>query len=117
MAHASHMCDMAAMGRAEFLRTLTPQLIADVMLYPAEQGGRATTAYLGWGCPVMVSQMEPLVGYDAWPLLGDEPLHPGDRRRLGFVFLSPEGAEAMKQARFFHLWEGRFIGEARVVDS
>jgi len=35
---------------------------------------------------------------------------------VGFVFLSSEGAEKMRRARRFYLWEGRFIGEALVTD-
>jgi hypothetical protein len=64
----------------------------------------------------MVSQMEPLVGYDALPLIGDEALLPGETRRLGFVFLSHEEAvPIMRAAGRFYLWEGRFVGEAVVV--
>lgn len=103
------------MDRAEFLRSKSPQLIVDLRLYPPEQGGRATTAYPGWGCPCMVSKMQPLVGYDAWPLLGDETLLPSAERRVGLWFAYPEGAETMKEAGHFYLWEGRFIGEATVV--
>jgi hypothetical protein len=47
--------------------------------------------------------------------LGREPFQPGTERRVGFVFLTEEGAETMKQAGRFFLWEGRFIGEASVV--
>jgi hypothetical protein len=48
----------------------------------------------------------------------EEPLAPGDRRRLGFVFLSgDEAAEKMRLAGVFYLWEGRFIGEAMVVSD
>jgi hypothetical protein len=65
----------------------------------------------------MVSKTEPLCGFDALPLLRDEPLLPGQRRRIGFVFLSPEQAlVAIRAARRFYLWEGRFVGEAEVVD-
>lgn len=42
---------------------------------------------------------------------------PGEQRRVGFWFLSPEGAETMKQVGHFYLWEGNFIGEADVVSS
>jgi len=50
-----------------------------------------------------------------WPIL-DETLAPGDRRRLGFVFLSGEkAADIMRKAGTFYLWEGRIIGEAVVV--
>jgi len=63
----------------------------------------------------MVSKSEPLTGWDGWPLL-DEPLGPGERRRLGFVFLSGErAADIFRKAGRFYLWEGGFIGEAIVV--
>jgi len=57
------------------------------------------------------------VGYDGWPLLADTALNPGDQRRRGFVFLSPHAAEILKNAGTFYLWEGRFIGEAKIVDE
>jgi len=43
---------------------------------------------------------------------------PGDHRRVGFVFLSGEEAvtELRKVGRFY-LWEGRFIGEAVIVEQ
>jgi hypothetical protein len=51
----------------------------------------------------------------AWPLLGDQPLLPGDQRRLGSVFLSGADVAAnMRAAGKFYLWEGHFIGEAVV---
>jgi hypothetical protein len=37
-------------------------------------------------------------------------------RRLGFVFLSKEGIERIRSAGGFSLWEGRFIGEATVIN-
>jgi hypothetical protein len=71
----------------------------------------------GWGCPCMASDQPPLVGYDGWPLLGDLPLAPGERRRVGFVFpLSPdEATSTLRKARVFFLWEGHFIGRAVIV--
>jgi hypothetical protein len=104
-----------ASTRAEQLRAMSPQLTADVTLYPTDQGGRKYVAQLGWGCPCTSSKSQPLIGWDAWPLL-EEPLAPGDRRRLGFVFLSgEEAAEIFRKAGKFYLWEGGFIGEAVVV--
>lgn len=86
------------MSRIDYLRAATPQLVADVQMYETADGGRADPAFLGWGCPVMVSKIEPLQGWDAWPLLGDRPLRPGDARRLGFVFLSgEEAADVLKR--------------------
>jgi len=43
---------------------------------------------------------------------------PGETRRLGFFFMSEnDAADAMREAGSFYLWEGRLIGEARVVIS
>jgi hypothetical protein len=55
-------------------------------------------------------------GWDARLQLDNTPFEPGTTRRIGFVFLSTEGAEAMKRAGLFYLWEGRVVGEARVVE-
>jgi hypothetical protein len=58
------------------------------------------------------------VGYDGWPLLGNNPIEPGEQRRVEFVFLSgDEAAAIMRKAGTFYLWEGRFIGEATVIAS
>ena len=101
--------------RAEWLRTATPQLIADVVLYPTSEGGKNLTAQSGWGCPCCCTKSIPASGWDGWPIL-EKPLASGDRRRLGFVFLSGEqAADTLRKAGTFYLWEGRFIGEAVVV--
>ena len=66
----------------------------------------------------MLSKAEPLIGYDAWPFLDNGDLLPGETRRLGFYFLSHEEAvPLMCKAGHFYLWEGGFIGEAKVVDG
>lgn len=103
------------MTRAEQLLTMTPQLVADVRLYQSDEGGRRSTAFPGYGCPCMLSDRPPWEGWDAWPLLEETPIEPGDERRLGFVFLSPEAPEILRAAGRFYLWEGRIIGEALVV--
>jgi hypothetical protein len=105
------------MPRTEHLRTASSQLTADVLLYATDAGGRKTPAIAGWGCVCCVSKSLPVVGYDGWPLLGDSSLMPGERKRLGFVFLSGEETAAMfRRAGKFHLWENGFIGEATVID-
>lgn len=103
------------MERAEKLRKLPPELIADVKFYSTEDGGKKIAAELGWGCPCSISRGKLVEGWDAWPLLGDTPMKPGDERRLGFVFLTKEGLEHISSAGKFYLWEGHFIGEATVV--
>ena len=103
--------------RADALRHMSPQLIADVTLYPTAEGGKKLVAQLGWGCPCMASKTPPLLGYDGWPLF-DEPMVPGEHRRLGFVFmLGEEAAEVFRRAGTFYLWERRFVGEAVVVNG
>jgi hypothetical protein len=101
--------------RAEALRYMSPQLIADVYLYPSAEDGREMALPPGWGCPCSCSKSKDVVFYDGWPLL-DTSLAPGERRRLGFVFLQGEDAAAvLRRAGKFYLWEGHFIGEATVV--
>lgn len=106
------------MSRMDIQRESAPELVANVRMYETREGGRAGPALPGWGCTVMASNLEPLPGWDALPLLRDQPLYPGESRRLGFVFLTPEEAlPAINEAGRFYLWEGRFIGEATVVAS
>ena len=101
--------------RAEALSRMSPQLVADVYLYPTADGGKKLTVLPGWGCPCSCSKSNDVLFYDGWPLL-DAPFAPGERRRLGFVFLSgDDAAAALRRAGTFYLWEGRFIGEATIV--
>ncbi len=103
------------LSRADKLRATAPQLIADVTFYSAAEGGRDAAVLPGWGCPCLCSKSSTVGGWDGWPILY-EPLAPGDRRRLGFVFLSGEEAtSALRKAGRFYLWEAGFIGEAVVV--
>lgn len=103
-------------SRAEFLKEHIPQLTANVTLYSTENGGRRTAAEPGWGCPCAIEKIETDLFYDGWPLLGDDPIAPGETRRLGWVFPFA-GADILRDAGKFYLWEGRFIGEAVVVDD
>jgi hypothetical protein len=90
------------MPSAEALRAMPPQLVAEVTFYPMAEGGRKLPAQPGWGCPCAVSKAAPLIGYDGWPLL-EEPLAAGDRRRVGFVFLSgEEAADVFRKAGIFY---------------
>jgi hypothetical protein len=54
-------------------------------------------------------------GWDVRLQLADLELAPGERRRLGLVFLNPEGAETLRRAGHFYLWEGKIVGEASVI--
>ena len=106
----------APSARAQQLATMSPQLHAVLTLYPTKDGGRVSPAMPGWGCPCCVSNSDPIVGYDGWPLLGDTPISPGEQRKVGFVFLSGDSAAAIfRKAGKGYLWEGKFIGEALVT--
>jgi hypothetical protein len=96
--------------------TRAPDLVADVQLYRTEDGGKTAPALHGYGCPCFVTQDTSAGGWDARLQLGDEPFMPGSERRIGFVFLSSEGAETMRRAGHFYMWDGRFIGEATITD-
>ena len=114
------MLELRAMysDRAKSLRSLSPHLTADVELYATEVGGRQNAVLPGWGCPCYTTDQSPTtsVGHDAWPLLGDTPLAPGQARRLGFFFLHPElSVQPLLDVGTFYLWEGRFIGKATIV--
>lgn len=104
------------MSRLDVQRDAEPQLMADVWLYESADGGRAGPALPGFGCVLMTNRELPYSGWDALLLLRDQPLHPGERRRLGFVFLTPESAVPIfSQAERFFLWDGRFIGEGLII--
>ena len=103
--------------RADQLKSCKPDLFADVYLYPPELGGRDDPILPGFGCPIVISNQPPWVGWDGWALLGDDALFPGHRRRLGFLFLTSAGRDAIKQAGRFYLWELGIIGEGSVIDD
>ena len=102
--------------RIECQRTANPHLIADVQMYETNEDGRKHPALPGWACPIMISKDQPLEGWDAFLLLRDQPISPGESRRLGIHFVFGEaGATAVRKAGKFYLWEGGFVGEGIVV--
>jgi hypothetical protein len=91
-----------------------PDMVVDLYLYAEKDGGKAQPVSIGWGCPCSKDKSF-TEGWDGYPLL-DSKMTPGDRRQVGFVFLSGRKAvEALASADPIYLWEGKFIGEARIV--
>jgi hypothetical protein len=102
-------------SRADRLKSISPELIADLWLYPTEDGGRKEAIGLG-PCTIQSEQGTGWVGYDGWPLLGDQPMITGERRRVGYVFLAGQEAIGyLGSAPKFYIWEGRIIGEATII--
>ena len=106
------------MNRATTLRERlacgTPELVADLHLYSFEEGGKKLPLVLGYGCPCSVYE-DTREAWDGYPLV-DSPMMPGETRRVGFIFLSGnEAVEALSTGECFYLWEGKLIGEARIV--
>jgi hypothetical protein len=95
---------------------MSPHLVADVVLYATGDGGARLTKHLGWGCLCSPSKSnDGTLFHDAWLLL-DLPLAPGERRRIGFIFLAgEESTSVLRDAGKFYLWEGHLIGEATFV--
>ncbi|SMF80351.1 hypothetical protein SAMN06265365_10928 [Tistlia consotensis] len=104
-------------ARAKAIDARTPELTVDLWLCATVDGGRTTPVAPGWGCPCR-AEGPGASFWDGFPILGERAMAPGERRRVGFVFLSGEpAAAALRGAGRFLLWEGRVIGEAVVVPS
>jgi hypothetical protein len=101
------------MSRAETIAALPPDVVADLVMYDLADGGIAQQRPSGWACPCMTSKAEPLEGYTVLPQMGDVALNAGDERRLGFVFPGDGGAEKIREAGTFYLWEGGFLSLGR----
>jgi hypothetical protein len=98
------------------MNEVAAELLADVTLYTTGKGGRLGPTPPEWfGCPCKINR-DDLQGWDCRILLGGTSMSPGDTRRVEIIFLSPEQALPMfRAAGVFFLWEGRVIGEGRVV--
>jgi hypothetical protein len=108
------------MSHAEYLKTAKPHLVVDLTLYPTEAGGKSLPTRLGWGslCTIQSEEGSGWVGYDGWPLLIDGPMSRGETRRVGYFFIGGEEAvNYFSSAEKFYIWEGRIVGQARIVSS
>ena len=70
--------------RTQQLRSMKPELIADLWLYPTEAGGRRAPIKLGWGCPCSVRKTTDDC-CDGYPLLGDQEMKPGESMALAAI--------------------------------
>ena len=95
----------------------TIDMIADVWLYSADESSRKQALLDGYRCPLFVSEDKNLGGWDTQMSFAGEPFELGTKRRVGFRFLSNEGATTIRQAGRFYLWETGFIGEGQVIEG
>jgi hypothetical protein len=94
----------------------SPRLLADVTLYPTAQGGRKGPTPPNWfGCPCKAAK-DHSQAWDCRLLLEGTSMKPGETRRVEVVFLTPDQAvPAFRKSGKFFLWDGRLIGEAKLV--
>lgn len=90
-------------------------LIADVRLYTEDEGGKTQVVADDYRCPLFVSRDTSAGGWDVRMQFTGSPFLPGTERRVNLAFLSEQGAQAIKHARRFYVWEGRFVGEGIVI--
>ena len=94
---------------------VSPHLWVEYCLYPTNAGGKTRSISLGYSCPCFVEQNAKTSGFDAYPLLSDVVMMPGETRYVGLWFMHPDQAEPkFRQAGKFYLWDGGFVGEATI---
>lgn len=97
---------------------MTPDLHGTVRFYRTEDGGKKLPIEPEgryYGCVAKLAK-DTDQGNDVRLILGGlaGPILPGDTVALPMKFLTQEGADAMRGAGRFYLWEGRVIGEVEV---
>jgi hypothetical protein len=94
---------------------MSPVFMAEITLYPSDQGGRSGPIIGDWfECPCKFDPKD----FSAWDcriLTNGERFAPGETKQFGMVFLTPEAAGLFAAVRIFYLWEGRIIGEAKAI--
>ena len=99
------------------MKDITPHFIATITLYPSDKGGRASPI-VGerFGCPCKFDEAD-FTAWDCRILTRGERFSPGETKKFGIVFGTPEAAPLFRSVRKFYLWEGRIIGEAHATTS
>ena len=90
------------------MRSLEPDLMVDLYLYPTEPGGTSSSIRLGYLCPCTTDRRLD-ESWDGFPLLESEMLA-GERRRVGFAFMAgPKAAQALSANGHFYLPGGEAV--------
>jgi hypothetical protein len=90
-------------------------IVADIRLFHTGDGGRrGATPTQTWSCPLVVNGQY----YDSRLILDDVgALMPGQQARISITFLDPAATVHFRPGTVFAIWEGRVIGEGRVVEA
>jgi len=93
----------------------------DLYLYPTEQGGRKSAAR-GSYRPIGFLRKDSTRSsvddpdYGIFFQLGDVLIAPGETKRVNCFFIHRPSFEVFMNAKKFYIWEGRFVGEATLID-
>ena len=94
------------------MKEVEPDFIATITLYPSNNGGRAGPIVGQWfGCPCKFDPKD-FSCWDCRILNRGEKFSPGETKKFGMVFLTPEAGALFRAVGKIYLWEGRIIGEA-----
>lgn len=92
-----------------------PDALVELRLFPSDVGGRAgPISNPWWGCPLSIDGDH----FDGrFDLSEMEPLRPGESRVAPLKFLNPDLVKTrITEGQQLRVWEGRFIGEAKVLN-
>lgn len=90
-----------------------PDLFANVSFYAPQSGGRTKPIPAGLGVPCKVSETASNA-WDARLYFDGPPIQAGETRKVGLLFLTSEGKQAIRNGQHFFIWEGRIVGEGTV---
>src|SRR5260221_14255480 len=91
---------------------MTPEAFADFYLYPTDAGGRKAPMGQGYRGACYTEKDTSPGGWTVFIDVGETPLSPGEKRRVGISVLHDEGRKLILDVGRFYLWDGRFVGEA-----
>lgn len=111
LVHAANLAVLKAM-----------EIEVDLYLYPTERSGR-TVPVLGNYRPLGFLRIDPTLGPDGTQAhalffkLGDNPIKPGESRRVTCSFHHRPSFDAFMEAKKLYVWDGQISGEIVLVEN
>ena len=104
-----------AVDRVFNLMHMTPQFRANVRFMLTEEGGRKGPVPNSFGCPCVLTNPAK-EGNDARLLFDEDWTELGKATIASFFFTGgEEAAKRYREAGQFYLWEGKIVGEVKVL--